>query len=94
MALRTRLRHLRRQDEEFALVFPAGHDIAFIDEVVSRHGERDLNQALNQLWTRRVPRAQAMGIHGVLFYGLDAKNAYYPTRRDEEAVNPDGTRPR
>jgi hypothetical protein len=24
--------------------------------------------------------------------GLEHKKAYYPTRRDEDAVNPDGTR--
>jgi len=33
----------------------------------------------------------AMGIHGTLFYELDDKKQYYPTRRDEEAVNPDGS---
>ena len=32
-----------------------------------------------------------MGMHGVLFYELDHKKQYYPTRRDEEAVNPDRT---
>jgi hypothetical protein len=33
-----------------------------------------------------------MGIHGLLFYGLENKKQYYPTRKDQEAVNPDGTR--
>jgi O-acetyl-ADP-ribose deacetylase (regulator of RNase III) len=28
---------------------------------------------------------------GLLFYELEHKKAYYPTRKDEEAVNPDGT---
>ena len=32
-----------------------------------------------------------MGIHGLLFYELDNKMQYYPTRKDEEAINPDGT---
>jgi hypothetical protein len=33
-----------------------------------------------------------MGIHGVLFYELLKKRQYYPTLRDEEAINPDGSR--
>jgi len=33
-----------------------------------------------------------MGIHGIVFYGLYVKRKYYRTLRDEEAVNPDGSR--
>ena len=51
-----------------------------------------LNAAFAAIWTRRVPKRQAMGIHGILFYGCEHKKVYYPTRRDEEAVNPDGSR--
>jgi len=32
-----------------------------------------------------------MGRYGNLFYECDHKKVYYPTRRDEEAVNPDGS---
>jgi hypothetical protein len=32
-----------------------------------------------------------MGIHGIVFYQLYAKRKYYPTLKDEEAVNPDGS---
>jgi hypothetical protein len=79
-------------DEEFALVFTAGQDIAFIDEVMARGPEKELDKAFNRIWNRRVVKREAMGIHGVLFYGHENKKQYYPTRRDEEAVNPDGTR--
>jgi hypothetical protein len=79
-------------DQEFSLVFPAGNDIAFIDEAMARGPRAELDQAFAQIWTRRIPKAQAMGIHGVQFYELDHKKCYYPTRRDEEAVNPNGTR--
>jgi hypothetical protein len=80
-------------DEEFALIFPQGEDVAFINEVLGRtHNEEELNSAFDHIWQRRVVKANAMGIHGVLFYELDHKKFYYPTRRDEEAVNPDGTR--
>jgi hypothetical protein len=78
-------------DEEFALIFPAGQDIAFISEVLARGPNAELDEALEKLWKRRIRKRDAMGIHGVLFYELDNKMRYYPTRRDEEAINPDGS---
>ncbi len=78
-------------DEEFALIFPSGTDIAFVDEVNDR-GSRAVSDAVfDNLWRRRIPKANVQGIHGLLFYGHDQKRVYYPTRRDEEAANPDGT---
>jgi hypothetical protein len=79
-------------DEEFALIFPAGQDIAFIDEVMARGSQEQLDEVFARIWERRVPKRNAMGIHGILFYELEHKKQYYPTRRDEEAINPDGTR--
>jgi hypothetical protein len=80
-------------DEEFALIFPSGHDIAFIDEVYAGATDKSaLDNAFKSLWIRRVVKAQAMGIHGQLFYELSQKKQFYPTRRDEEAKNPDGSR--
>ena len=79
-------------EDEFALIFPSGQDIAFIDEVVARGDPAALDTAFSNIWRRRVPKINVSGIHGVLFYELEHKKVYYPTRRDEEAVNPDGTR--
>jgi hypothetical protein len=80
-------------DEEFALIFRDDRDIAFIDEVYAQASDAPaLDRAFATLWTRRVPKAQAMGIHGTLFYELEAKKPFYPTRRDEDAVNLDGSR--
>ena len=78
-------------DEDFALIFPAETDVAFIEDIVRRSDADDVARALGTLWSRRVPKAQAMGIHGILFYELHKKRQYYPTLRDEEAVNPDGS---
>jgi hypothetical protein len=78
-------------DEEFALIFPAGQDIAFIDEVIARGPEKELDVAFHRIWARRVPKKEANGIHGVLFYELENKKQYYATRKDEEAINPDGS---
>lgn len=79
-------------DEEFALIFPDGQDIAFIDEVRERSSKEALSEALSRIWERRLRKCDAMGIHGILFYELEGKKKYYPTRRDEEAVNPNGSR--
>jgi hypothetical protein len=79
-------------DDEFALIFPAGTDVAFIDEVRQQHSGKELDAAFTAIWERRVPKSRAMGIHGILFYDSEHKKAYYPTRRDEEAVNPNGSR--
>jgi hypothetical protein len=77
-------------DAEFALIFPPNTDIAFIDEVV---GEAEaIRAAFQKIWSRRVRKSEVVGIHGVLFYGLESKKPYYPTRKDEEAENPNGSR--
>jgi hypothetical protein len=79
-------------DEEFKLIFHAGQDIAFIEEVYANGSHEELDRAFEAIWKRRIPKKQANGIHGLLFYELEGKKAYYPTRKDEEAINPDGTR--
>jgi hypothetical protein len=79
-------------DEEFGAIFPEGEDVAFIDEVYARGSEELLDRAFNAIWGRRVAKSEARGIHGLLFYELENKKVYYPTRRDEEACNPNGTR--
>jgi hypothetical protein len=79
-------------ESEFSLIFPVGQDVAFIDEVMARGGSEELTAAFENIWRRRIAKKEAMGIHGLLFYELEHKKVYYPTRRDEEAINPDGTR--
>lgn len=78
-------------DEEFDLIFAAGQDVAFIDEVYERGDAARLDAAFNLIWTRRISKRDAQGIHGLLFYDLEEKKVFYPTRKDEEAVNPDGS---
>lgn len=77
---------------EFEMIFPVGTDVAFIGEVLERHPEEELDAIFAEIWKRRIPKKDAIGIHGILFYELESKKQFYPTRRDEEAVNPDGTR--
>lgn len=78
-------------EEEFSLIFPIGQNVAFIEEVMSRGPEAQIDEAFTRIWKRRISKRDAMGIHGLLFYELDHKMQYYPTRIDEEAVNPGGS---
>jgi len=77
-------------EEEFALIFPAGTDIAFIDEIYEKGDTKILDSAFKNIWQRRIRKSEAQGIHGIIFYELEVKKVYYPTRRDEEAMNPGG----
>jgi hypothetical protein len=79
-------------DEEFALLFLRGTDIAFIDEVYANGNSEQLDAALNAIWKRSIEKSRVQGIHGTLFYELATKKVYYPTRRDREAINPRGSR--
>jgi hypothetical protein len=78
-------------DSVFALVFPEGTDVAFVEDIEKRPNADEVFDALQTIWGNRLPKAQAMGIHGILFYQLYEKRKYYPTLRDEDAINPDGS---
>ncbi|MFT5883154.1 MAG: hypothetical protein ACI9FG_001666 [Crocinitomicaceae bacterium] len=77
--------------EEFSLIFPEGQDVAFIGEVYTRESKMLLDKAFTAIWTRRIAKKDVLGIHGTLFYELEDKAQYYPSRRDENAIKPDGT---
>ena len=78
-------------DELFDLVFPPGTDVAFTEEIKERPNASKVFEALQTIYRNRVPKANAIGVHGILFHGLRHKRQYYPTLRDEEATNPDGS---
>ena len=79
-------------EEEFDCIFKHGQDIAFSDDVWATGDAAVLKRAFECIWQRRVPKSQVAGIHGTLFYGLPEKKQYYPTLKDEEAINPSGSR--
>jgi hypothetical protein len=78
-------------DEDFALIFPGHTDIAFIEDIERRPDAEAVFEALGRSWPNRVRKREAVGIHGIVFYQLYEKRKFYPTLRDEEAVNPDGS---
>ena len=78
-------------EEEFNLIFPGETDVAFIDEVYATGDKELLDNSFNAIWLRRISKVRANGIHGLLFYELGSKKRYYPSRKDEEARNTDGS---
>ena len=79
-------------DIDFSLIFPDGTDIAFSEELDARQDIELVQEALSRLWGCRVRKSEVQGIHGTLFVQLGHKRKYYPTLRDEDAVNPDGSK--
>ncbi len=79
-------------DDQFNLIFSKGTDIAFIDEVYERENEEVLGLAFTEIWKNRISKKDAVGIHGILFYGCNEKMEYYPNRTDEGACNPNGSK--
>ena len=74
--------------QEFDSIFLNGTNILFADEIVS---SEETDRIFKNLWNRRIPKTEAMGIHGTIFYELNHKKEYYPDRIDENAINPNGT---
>jgi hypothetical protein len=69
------------QDQEFARLFPDREDVAFIDEALSRPHRDETEALLAKLWSHPVLKSAARGICGTLFYELDVKKKYHPTRK-------------
>lgn len=74
-------------EEEFSLIFPEkDQDIEFIEDVRKRVDEKKMNYIFNAIWQRRVNKKLVQGIHGTLFYELEYKKKYYPTKIDKEML--------
>ncbi|HTO07360.1 MAG TPA: hypothetical protein VMR86_09930 [Myxococcota bacterium] len=74
-------------DEDFYALFPAqGQDIEFIDDFIERVGDPRAKDICDRLWSVRADKKGVTGIQGTLFYGLEYKKKYYPTKREREMV--------
>ncbi len=80
--------------KDFFLIFPdPGQDIEFSDQFFARVGNEVAERVTTQLWKSRMDKKAIKGIHGTLFYGLEKKKQFYPTRRESEMVaNPENAR--
>ncbi|RYD32430.1 MAG: hypothetical protein EOP86_15705 [Verrucomicrobiaceae bacterium] len=71
------------QEEDFILIFPAPRqNVEFIDDFIGRVGYDKADQILTPLWSRRLEKEQAQGIHGTLFYEQSFKKQFYPNKSE------------
>jgi len=76
-------------DEQFALLFPEeGQDIEFIEDVWERLSRKQRKRAFSGAWSRPVRKPDAQGIHGTLFYQLEYKKKFYPSKRESDVAGP------
>ena len=76
-------------DDEFSKIFPApGQDVEFIEDALERLGTEALDAALENVWARLVRKADVIGIHGTLFYELDRKKQFYPSKSERDVAGP------
>lgn len=72
-------------DKSFRLIFPGrGQDVEFIEDVVERLGEEKVAQLLPSLWSHRLEKRNAAGIHGTLFFDLSCKKQFYPNKQESD----------
>jgi len=75
-------------NEEFIAVFPdVGQDIEFVEDFIRRVGASKADEVLEPVWSRRVIKTAMVGLHGTLFYELEHKKKYYPTKKEAEIIN-------
>ncbi len=75
--------------DEFSSIFPAfGQDIEFIDDARDRIGSDKLGKVLKEVWKRPVKKSDVIGIQGTLFYELEEKKKYYPSKSEKDVEGP------
>jgi hypothetical protein len=51
-------------DDDLALIFPEGTDIAFIEDIERSPNAELVFEALKRTWSNRIPKREAVGITG------------------------------
>ena len=72
-------------EDSFYIIFPVeGQDVEFADDFFARVGERRATDVLNELWKSRLNKKSVHGIHATLFFGLEKKKVFYPTKKESD----------
>lgn len=75
------------KEKDFFEIFPEeGQDIEFIEDFFNRVGKNHATIILKRLWAMPINKKAVQGIHGTLFYELEYKKEFYPTKRESEMV--------
>ncbi|MBK6694777.1 MAG: hypothetical protein IPG50_21585 [Myxococcales bacterium] len=72
-------------EPEFALLFPGdGQDMEYSEDLPETP---EILRVLQAIWERPIRKADAMGIHGTLLYGLQRYKEWYPEKREAAVVS-------
>jgi hypothetical protein len=76
-------------DDEFLKIFPeSGQDVEFIEDALDRLGPEELDGALKHVWARLIRKPDVVGINGTLFYELNHKKRFYPSKKESDVMGP------
>lgn len=74
------------EDEIFLQLFPNGQDVEFFEDFYKRVGDKKANNIYKKLQKNLINKKEIEGIHGSLFFELEYKKKYYPTKKESEAI--------
>ena len=70
-------------DEEFEALFPDGHDMELVEDLIYRLGREDTKRIMTPIWDRPILKRDAQGIHGTLYYDNDERREHIPESKRE-----------
>lgn len=74
------------EDRDFFQLFPNEQDIEFIEDFAKRVGDEKAREICEKLRKNLVEKREIEGLHGTLFFELEYKKRYYPTKKESEAI--------
>ena len=76
-------------EADFNIVFQNnGQNIEFVEDLVSRIGEKEASRIIKSTWTTEVQKEDVIGIHGTLFVDHLNKKKFYPNKRESDLKDP------
>lgn len=74
-------------DSDFIKIFPDDADIEFSSDLYIRLGQEEYKAITSRIWINRADKKNISGLHGTLFFNLDFKKKYYPTKKESEMIS-------
>jgi len=70
-------------EDKFLILFPnERQNVEFIEDVFKRLGDEFAGNLLADLWGAPCSKSSVEGIHGTLFFQLENKREFYPSKRE------------
>lgn len=72
-------------DDDFKIIFPEDdQDIEFNTDLEARLQKHELMELAKRLWKKPIDKKIINGIDGTMFYNLEEKKKYYPTKKEKD----------